>query len=78
MDASSLVGLRDSGEEIFTTALQRARAEFLEMPGLRLTLAQAQRLWAVDRALCHAVLEALVEARFLIRSRDASFVRAGS
>ena len=46
------------------------------MPGLRLTLAQAQRLWAFDRALCDAVLAALVEARFLVQSRNASFIRA--
>ncbi len=46
------------------------------MPGLRLTLAQAQRLWALDRALCDAVLAALVEARFLVQSRNASFIRA--
>lgn len=56
-------------------AVQRARAEFLEMPGLRLTLAQAARLWAVDAALCDEVLASLVDTRFLIRSGNA-FVRA--
>ena len=35
-----------------TTALMtwRIRGEFLEMPGLRLTSAQAARLWHVDAA----------------------------
>ena len=29
--------------------LQRIQGEFVEMPGLRLTAAQAQRLWGLDR-----------------------------
>jgi len=66
----------DPVDETFAAALRRARAEFLEMPGLRLTLAQAQRLWALDRTLCDAVLAALVETRFLVQSRNASFIRA--
>jgi hypothetical protein len=49
-------------------ALQRAQSEFLEMPGLRLTSQQAQRLWGLDEATCLAVLESLVEAKFLYRS----------
>ncbi|HYS25077.1 MAG TPA: hypothetical protein VEP46_05725 [Vicinamibacterales bacterium] len=56
--------------------LRRVRAEYLEMPGLRLTRAQARRLWALDAALCDAVLSALVDARFLVESRNASFTRA--
>ena len=32
--------------------LGRIRAEFLEMPGLGLTLEQAQRLCGVERTLC--------------------------
>ena len=58
--------------------LRRVRAEFLEMPGLRLTRAQARRLWALDDAVCEAVLAALVDARFLVESRNASFMRASS
>jgi hypothetical protein len=45
------------------------------MPGLRLTSAQAQRLWGLDRASCEALLEALVEAKFLFQTRDGAFVR---
>jgi hypothetical protein len=76
MNASPETVAYDSRDETFAAALRRAKAEFLEMPGLRLTLAQAQRLWALDRALCDAVLAALVEARFLVQSRNASFIRA--
>jgi hypothetical protein len=60
----------------FGDALRRARAEFTEMPGLQLTEAQAARLWCFDAALCSRVLEQLVEARFLVRTRNASFVKA--
>jgi hypothetical protein len=56
--------------------LQRVRAEFLEMPGLRLTRAQARRLWAVDETLCDAILAALVDARFLIQSGNVAFMRS--
>jgi hypothetical protein len=66
----------DTTDETFMAALHRAKAEYLEMPGLRLTLAQAQRLWAFDRSLCHAVLAALVDAHFLVESGQASFIRA--
>jgi hypothetical protein len=41
--------------------LDRIRAEYLELRGLRLTLAQAQRLFGLERALCETVLDALVK-----------------
>lgn len=55
--------------------VRRIRGEFLEMPGLRLTRAQAQRLWRLDENACEAVLGALVDARFLAKTRDGAFVR---
>jgi hypothetical protein len=60
----------------FAYALLRAQSEFNEMPGLKLTVAQASRLWSFDSALCTEVLSALVERRFLIRTRNESFARA--
>jgi hypothetical protein len=65
----------EGGDTTFVTALQRARAEFTEMPGMRLTVDQAARLWAFDRALCDAVLRTLVDMRFLVQTRH-WFVRA--
>jgi hypothetical protein len=55
--------------------LRRVQGEFLEMPGLRLTEAQARRLWNLDAASCGALLGALVDARFLFRTRDGAFMR---
>ena len=54
---------------------RRVRGEFLEMPGLRLTLHQARRLWRLDATVCDAVLAALVDAHFLARTPDGAFVR---
>jgi hypothetical protein len=55
--------------------LQRIQGEFVEMPGLRLTAAQAQRLWGLERDICDALLGALVDAKFLAQTRDGSFIR---
>jgi hypothetical protein len=55
--------------------LQRIQGEFAEMPGLRLTAAQAQRLWGLERDVCDALLGALVDAKFLAQTRDGAFVK---
>ena len=55
--------------------LQEVCAEYLELPGLRLTLAQACRLWGRDAAVCERVLDALVDASFLSR-QGSWYVRA--
>lgn len=56
-------------------AFQRVQGEFLEMPGLRLTEAQARRLWQLDAATCSELLGALVDAKFLYRTGDGAFMR---
>jgi hypothetical protein len=56
--------------------LKRIKGEYLEMPGLRLTAAQAQRLWGLERTSCDALLAALVDTKFLFRTRDGAFVRS--
>jgi hypothetical protein len=55
--------------------LRRVQGEFLEMPGLRLTGPQARRLWGLEAAVCDALLSALVEAKFLFKTRDGAFMR---
>jgi hypothetical protein len=42
--------------------LFRIRAEFAEMPGLSLTLAQASRLFDVEVRRCEQILASLVES----------------
>jgi hypothetical protein len=55
----------------------RIAAEFREMPGLVLTLAQAARLFSVDLAQCERVMLTLVRDGVLT-FRDRSFMRAGT
>ena len=45
--------------------VERVRSEFIEMPGLRLTPAQAARLWGMDDVSCDHVISALVRSAFL-------------
>jgi hypothetical protein len=45
--------------------LRRVRGEYREMPGMRLTIDQAMRLWDLDRQTCQSLLHSLVEAHFL-------------
>ena len=54
----------------------RIRGEYREMPGLRLTLAQACRLWQLDATTCEGVLDVLLADRFLRRTVDGAFVAA--
>jgi hypothetical protein len=51
----------------------RIRSEYREMPGLRLTLSQAAHMWQLDVRACEAVLLALVEEGFLVRTDDGAF-----
>ena len=55
--------------------IERARGEFLEMPGLRLTPEQASRLWGVDTATCQQLIDALVAAAFLRWTSRGQLVR---
>jgi hypothetical protein len=51
--------------------IRRVCGEYLEMPGMRLSRTQAQRLWGLDEETCTQILEFLVEARFLrLSARD--------
>jgi hypothetical protein len=56
--------------------LVRIRGEYQEMPGLRLTLRQAMRLFSLDALSCDIALRTLVEDGTLIRTRHGAFVRA--
>jgi hypothetical protein len=59
----------------FDELIARVRGEYREMPGLSLTVPQAQRLWGLEAATCQALLERLVETRFLRRAQHGRFVR---
>lgn len=52
----------------------RIRGEYREMPGLRLTFAQACRLWQMDGATCETLLEQLVREAFLYKTDNGAYV----
>jgi nucleotide-binding universal stress UspA family protein len=56
--------------------MQRLRNEFTEMPGLRLTEPQVERLCAADESTSSAALEGLVDAGFLSPISNGGFGRA--
>jgi hypothetical protein len=57
------------------SVVERVRGEFLEMPGLQLTLPQAARLWGLDVGSCEAVIDSLVRAEFLKRTASGAVAR---
>ncbi len=58
--------------------VERIQGEFEEMPGLKLTQAQAQRLFGLGRAECEWLLSILTDSRFLARTPDGSYIRASA
>jgi hypothetical protein len=58
--------------------LQRVRAEYTEMPSLRLTPSQAQRLFGLEPSAGGAVLDALLTENFLCRTSDGLFMRSAT
>ena len=58
--------------------VRRVRNEFLEMPGLRLNVSQAMRLWGLGREECKHVIDTLVRDAFLRRTKRGEVTRASS
>jgi hypothetical protein len=61
----------------FAAVVDRVRAEFVEMPGLELTLAQAVRLWTLGVDDCRHVIDSLVDVGFLKWTARRTIVRTG-
>ena len=57
-------------------AVIRLRAEYLEMPGLRLTPEQVQRLCGIERVMCQSALNSLLDAKFLHVTSDGRYARS--
>ena len=56
--------------------VRRVRGEYREMPGMRLTLDQAMRLWMLDRKTCSGVLDSLVAAHFLEQDQTGRYKKS--
>lgn len=55
--------------------VNRLRAEYTEMPGLRLKVGQVQRLCGIEETMCQLVLDSLVHEKFLCAKSDGRYAR---
>ena len=61
--------------ESFGGLVARIEGEYREMPGLNLTVIQAERLWGLDRRTCASILTTLLERRVLKRTTSGTYLR---
>jgi hypothetical protein len=55
--------------------ISHLRAEYLEMPGLRLKAKQVQHLCGIEQTMCQLVLDSLVDEKFLAATSDGHYAR---
>ena len=58
--------------------LRLIQAEYREMPCLRLTKPQMQRLWGLEHFVCDALVDALVAAEVLRPTANGAYVAAAT
>jgi hypothetical protein len=54
----------------------RVQAEYRDMPGLSVTLSQAQKLLAADQRTCAAVFKLLISRGVLRKTAQGRYIRA--
>jgi len=62
-------------EDGYAQLVRRVQSEYLEMPGLCLTVDQGCRLWALDATTCRRILQDLASAGFIAVSERGVYVR---
>jgi hypothetical protein len=62
----------------FEQTIKRIEAEYREMPGLKVTLPQAQRLWGIDYATSIAVFRNLTDRGVVRRTPRGQYIRVSS
>ena len=68
----------ESSRVVIRDLLNRIQMEYLEMPDLRLTSWQAQRLWNLDQPTCDEIFATLVREQFLSQTVDGAYLRRGT
>ena len=61
--------------DTFRELISRIEAEFAEMPGLSVTLPQAQRLWGIDYATSIAAFRVLTDRGVVRRTPRGQYIR---
>jgi hypothetical protein len=70
--------VRKAVERVHERERRMVRDEYLEMPGLCLTVPQIQRLWGFDPSVCESVLAELVSTGFLRCTPGGEYVLSGT
>jgi hypothetical protein len=69
-------GAETAGDErLDVTIVERIRAEYVEMPGLSLTVRQAARFWGLSTPASEQLLSAPAECGFLVCDRKGCYRR---
>jgi hypothetical protein len=59
-------------------ALTAIQMDYVEMPGLRLTVQQGRRLWTLPPEVCQAALDTLAATGFLAKTDDGQYLHRGA
>ena len=65
----------EPSEALTSNAIERMRAEYVEMPGLSVTVPQAARLWGLSTPQSERLLSTLVDNGFLLCNRKGLYRR---
>jgi hypothetical protein len=65
----------EPSDALTSNAIERIRAEYVEMPGLSVTLPQAARLWGLSPPRSERLLSTLVDSGFLQCNRKGLYRR---
>lgn len=68
--------MQQSAAEHFYDWARLVQSEYAEMPGLRLSKLQAQKLWNLDACSTEVIFAALEAANFLKRMPNDLYIRA--
>ena len=68
--------MQQSAGEHFCDWVRLVQSEYAEMPGLRLSKPQAQKLWNLDARSTEVIFAALEAANFLKRMPNDLYIRA--
>ena len=55
--------------------LVKMQTEWIEMPQLKITRRQAQRLWSMSDEVCETAFATLIRKGFLVQAPDGAYVR---
>ena len=55
--------------------LVRMQTEWTEMPQLKITRRQAQRLWSLSNDVCETAFATLIRKGFVVQAPDGAYVR---